>query len=329
MSQLLPADCLNEIFEYFENDKVTLHSCLLVNQLWCEISVRILWTSVWNYNTLIACLPNESKEILFTNGIITSTPTSKPPLFDYVAFIKNLEIDKIIENILENYQSTIQPDLNYKKYVVAQEIYKLLMNKIPSLKNLHFYSSTITCIPNTTFTLYPGARDCLANLSKLSCSSDIYPEFFYQLSQICHNIHSLKIKFTRVISNGLTDLIFAQKNLKCLDITQLSEENYLTQIIHSLTKHSNTIIKLRLYDFVESLSFITKFVNLQELILSFGCKIIFKELEYVTFPQLQVLNFTYYGYLKWESLQKFLENNGKNLKELYMEKSDNSMTFAI
>src|SRR3954471_21106200 len=91
MSQL-PVDCLNEIFQCLEEDKITLRSCLLVNRLWCEVSVRILWTSVWNYDTLIACLPNESKEILYRNRIITSTSTSKP-LFNYIAFIKKLEID--------------------------------------------------------------------------------------------------------------------------------------------------------------------------------------------------------------------------------------------
>src|SRR6266480_6277167 len=129
MSQL-PVDCLNEIFECLEEDKITLHSCLLVNRLWCEVSVRILWKSVWNYGTLIACLPNESKEILYKNGIIISTSTSKPPLFNYISFIKNLEIDGIIRNFLKNYQSITPLVLNYRKYIVAQEIYKLLTNQI-------------------------------------------------------------------------------------------------------------------------------------------------------------------------------------------------------
>ena len=84
----LSFDCLNEIFEHLEKDKTTLHSCLLVNRLWCQVSVRILWASVWNYDTLIACLPNETKEILYKNDIIVPTPTSKPPLFNYISFIK-------------------------------------------------------------------------------------------------------------------------------------------------------------------------------------------------------------------------------------------------
>src|SRR2546421_225185 len=102
MPFLLPADCLNEVFENLEDDKVTLHSCLLVNRLWCEVSVRILWRNIWNYScrsdnildTLIFCLPNESKELLRKNEIFISTP-SKPLLFNYAAFCKVLSINGV------------------------------------------------------------------------------------------------------------------------------------------------------------------------------------------------------------------------------------------
>src|SRR3984957_12125136 len=102
----LPADCLNEIFEYLEKDKVALHSCLLVNRLWCEVSIRILWRDVWNLSkessqqsqqallsTLIACLPDESRDLLHKDRIfIAATPTTKPPLFNYARFLKVLSI---------------------------------------------------------------------------------------------------------------------------------------------------------------------------------------------------------------------------------------------
>src|ERR1044072_1819467 len=100
-------DCLNEIFEHLENDKVTLHSCLLVNRLWCEVAVRILWRNIWNYSTtnfsstLIACLPNESKEILLKNGIVISTPTLKPPIFNYASFCKVLSMKQINYKIIK------------------------------------------------------------------------------------------------------------------------------------------------------------------------------------------------------------------------------------
>src|SRR5256714_2456599 len=96
----LPADCLNEIFEILEEDKINLRSCLLVSRLWCKISVRILWKNIWSFKysvtynrrlevssailrTLIACLSNESKELLYKNEIFISTPPSNPPIFNY------------------------------------------------------------------------------------------------------------------------------------------------------------------------------------------------------------------------------------------------------
>src|SRR6266480_5767980 len=115
MPCLLPADCLNEFFENLEDDKITLHSCLLVSRFWCKISVRILWRDIWSnryrypvtkdhmlkvdsaiLSTLISCLPNESKELLLKNEIIyisiptSKSPLSKSPLFNYASFCKVL-----------------------------------------------------------------------------------------------------------------------------------------------------------------------------------------------------------------------------------------------
>src|SRR3990170_8283 len=147
----LPVDCLNEIFERLEI-QATLHSCLLINRLWCEISVRILWKSIWNYNTLFACLPKESKEILSKNGIFISTQTSKPPLFDYVKFIKSLSIKKVhmkIENLFKDRKPITS-------IIVMQEIFKMFMNEI-SLKLLEYYDY----ISDLKFITYPEATNCL------------------------------------------------------------------------------------------------------------------------------------------------------------------------
>src|SRR6266536_4109097 len=144
-------DCLNEIFECLEEDKPSLHSCLLVNRHWCKISVRILWRNIWDSNhilrskrlfsTLIACLPNESKELLIKNEIFISTPTSKPPLFNYASFCKVLlicVIGDIIGKVLRNGSSYTDLCLKERQCLVANEVVKMFTNQISSLKKLNY-----------------------------------------------------------------------------------------------------------------------------------------------------------------------------------------------
>ncbi len=324
MPQQLPVDCLNEIFKYLKN-KVDLHSCLLVNHLWCEASVRILWTSIQNYNTLVACLPNESKKILFKNQIIISTSISKPPSFNYVAFIKSFSLNKIVENILPQ-------SFNIKKVIVVQEIFKMFMNQI-SLKTLDLYSNS-NYIQNIPFLTYPGATECLRNLSELNCSSNICSEFFYQLSQICHHIQTLKIRFEGVISNELAELVSVQQNLKYLNILNNYHHENFKEIIPLLTKLPNDLIKLdiNIRNYNIPLSFIVKFKNLQEIVLSFWHHVeCFKDLQHDVFSQLQILKFPN-TCPNYEHLARFLENNGKNLRELhipYRYGNKNSLNLAI
>ena len=200
MSRPLPADCLIEVFENLENDKSTLHSCLLVNRLWCKSSVGILWRSICSFkhnlkassaifSTLIACLPNESKELLHKNQIFISTPTSKPPLFNYVSFCKILSIDeigRIIENGIKN--NTTKILLKDRMCLVIKELLIMFMNQISSLKKLTYYDNYYIT-DEISFT-FPRAKDCLADLSELRCSTIIN---FDQLSRVCQNLQSLSI----------------------------------------------------------------------------------------------------------------------------------------
>ncbi|RIA87411.1 hypothetical protein C1645_827833 [Glomus cerebriforme] len=339
MSQLF-ADCISEIFEYLERDKNTLRSCLLVNRLWCEISVKILWRNVWNYSTynysiLISCLPDESKEILNKNGIIISTPISKPLLFNYASFCKVLSdfhVKHGVERLLKNQQTISSQNLDYNVHIVAQEIYKLFMNQISSLRELHVDLLSM----NISFTSYPGSINCLKDLSELSCRSNFYPEFFYQLSQISHNIKSIYIVFDYKVSDGLLDLIISQNNLKNLVLHQSHTHKVLTDIIPSLTELSNTLIKLGIYEIHDYIPLPLP-SNLHELVLSFYYDFSevsedsFVELQHITFSQLQILRFRY-ACPRVEYLVNFLENNGENLKELYVEdgiQSLNSLNLAI
>jgi hypothetical protein len=324
MSQL-SADCLNEIFEYLEEDVATLSSCLLVNRLWCEVSVRILWRRIRSFKLLFSCTCREIEETLYENGLTSSISTSKPPTFNYISFCKVLSVDFIYEMIdtitefFEDQGSISKQDFNK---ALTREIFKLLMNQISSLKSLKvLYPPKIQ-----NFTSLPGARDCLKNLTELQCNSNI-SDLFYGLSQICHHIQLLDITYINSTSNGLTDLISAQQNLKDLKLSCSYKGRILLKGIDtSLEKLPNhdTLIKLYLdSDNYMPIPFITKFTNLQEIMLSFDhFNHDFKELSQAYFPHLRVLKFQYEQPSN-ELLIKILENNGKNLQELYFELDHN------
>ncbi len=338
----LPTDCLNDIFEYLEEDKVSLRSCLLVNCLWCEVAVRILWNNPWNFkynvhypnrtrvslpsailSTLIACLPKESKDILYVNGIFIPPPTSKPPLFNYISFSKVLSIDAMNQTIADFLVNKQVNDLNNNKHLLLRELLKTFMNQISSLKALEYSKE----IQNTPFINFSGAKDCLTGLSAFSCYSNLYSSFFHQLSQLCHNIQTLTIVFENNKSNELKELISLQNNLKHLELITNGYEGW-TGIIPALTKHHDTLKKLYIQVYYGPLSFITSFKNLQELVISTYKSNIFNEFHHVTFSKLRVLKVSY-GCLKDEFFTKFLENNGENLIELNVLNLDKNNRSSI
>ena len=158
MSQL-PADCLNEIFEYLEEDGATLHSCLLVNRLWCEVSVRILWRKIRSYKLLFVCVIDGLREIFHDNGLTSLTSISKSPTFNYISFCKILPIDEIhcivMDQILEALEDEESVSIQDFNSALTHEVFKYLMNQISSLRRLEIlYPPSIQ-----NFASLPGARD--------------------------------------------------------------------------------------------------------------------------------------------------------------------------
>src|SRR5436305_828907 len=88
------------------------HHRIIVSNSYERVALAIL-------STLVACLPNESKELLNENEICIPTPTSRPPLFNYATFCKVLSIYKINEMIDEvlNKQSIIPRPNSQEKWL--------------------------------------------------------------------------------------------------------------------------------------------------------------------------------------------------------------------
>ena len=137
-------------------------------------------------------------------------------MFNYAAFCKALNVYFVNFNIIKllyNQQSISKQNLNNNTCIVEQEIFKLFMNQIPSLKSLSLWKFPWINI----LTNYPKAKYCLKNLSELHCNSNVHSDLFYQLSQICHNLLSFFIELDDdITSDGLIEFISVQKKLRYL-----------------------------------------------------------------------------------------------------------------
>ena len=191
-------------------------------------------------STLIACLSNESKNLLYENGISIRIPTPKSPLFNYISFIKALSFYNI-EYVVGSALNSQQINTSKNKYLVIQELLKAFMIQISSLKSLNYNISYSTII-DIPFVSFRRAKDCLTDLLEFKCVSDYYSN--HQLSQICHNIQSLSIMFNEEsnVSNGLKELICSQNHLKSLGLN--IRGNNWKDIIPFLTKHHDTLTRL-------------------------------------------------------------------------------------
>ncbi|GBB87417.1 hypothetical protein RclHR1_01390007 [Rhizophagus clarus] len=210
----LNKDILFYIFEELQNDSKSLFSCLMVNRLWCETTIPILWKNPWcydiNYNNkyylfiiIASYLSDDIKEFLMRQGIQLPSFSYQSLLFDYLSYCRSINV-KII-NIL----TSIRTPLVYNQFLLQQEFYSLFMKRLPELKYLDMKS-----IKHQIF-YFPGARFLFESLCELKCDTLIDSSYFYGLARLCQNIERLIIdNVEQKVYNSVAKLIEVQKNLK-------------------------------------------------------------------------------------------------------------------
>ncbi|CAG8509859.1 3914_t:CDS:2 [Funneliformis caledonium] len=258
MAHLLPSDCLREIFKFMREisetaveERKLLLSCLLVNRLWCETAVEILWRDPWRFGrfsrdqiywkplsrTIFSCLSKEQKELIKRNNISLSL-TDKRPLFDYIPsiqFLSNDHIKKVVENILMTGVKCSDTLFHYNANILENELWKLFMKKCVTVRYLQ--------LPNTPIVHFPGANQCLAALSEFECSAYAPIKLFLDLAQVCRNIKSMIIDPCGDDNDGLETLICLQNNLQHVRLHSI-EDDKCQRIGEALKTQSKTLTSL-------------------------------------------------------------------------------------
>ncbi|RGB25752.1 hypothetical protein C1646_771307 [Rhizophagus diaphanus] len=297
---ILNKDILHLIFEYLEDNKNDLYSCLLVNKTWCEIIVLILWKDPWKkltyfrsamllLNVIISHIQDEAKikeiyDYLENSGIYMSS--HQRPSLNYISFCKHLNLGSIT-NITENIK-----DLS-ERLIVEDEIFKLFINK--NVKITHLY------IPrkfNYQIHLIPEAKICFSKIKFLRCYTNIDNNILTGLSE-CKSIEYL-VLFIESSNNNyeIIKLIKAQKKLVNVyfgsyDSYEPQDEPFCKILENSLIKHSNTIQYFARYKSFTT-EILSSLTNLK--CLEFHGDHLFEEskwkcLENLSLPSLQFLKF--------------------------------------
>ncbi|CAG8580554.1 13698_t:CDS:1 [Ambispora leptoticha] len=104
MSTKFPPETLQEIFWNLKEDASTLHSCLLVNRLWCDNAIVVLWHNPFELcpsaKLLNALLPFIRGQRILENkdGMLRLSPK---PFYYYPGFLRVLSIGAIYQTVAD------------------------------------------------------------------------------------------------------------------------------------------------------------------------------------------------------------------------------------
>ncbi|PKC59785.1 hypothetical protein RhiirA1_468955 [Rhizophagus irregularis] len=212
-----------EIIKYFQNDYPTLHSCILVNKLWCHLAIPLLWENpfsiyVKNHNFIGIYLHNINDDLKtkFNKYKVINNSLPSSTLFNYPKFLKYLNTYEFIFSVRKWFGSPI-------KYINLESISYLT----------DFYIMIDICV-----SLFKIFIENEVNLHTLEIDStsiiydSIYPsnilELILQNTNFIHNIKNLKFHIIdnnrniALIKDRISQIINLQQNLKKILINRNS-----------------------------------------------------------------------------------------------------------
>ncbi|GET60223.1 hypothetical protein RhiirA5_421017 [Rhizophagus irregularis] len=304
--QLYP-DCLRRIFEYIVDSSEYLHithknlySCILVNKLFFQNAIPILWRNPWNPNsnksknnynkklsiarTILSCLlqyhreQQQDKNLTDIFGLISFENPMKDPIFDYVSYCRHincLDIENVTRMLIENKRElNVIFDKKHEEnigYILFEEIWRLFMKKCNNIEYLKLPQ-------NINISILPGSQQCLRWLNELECvvgneMNQSINKNFIGLANICHNLTKIRINPLDKDDRGLATLIKAQNNLEEIHLFTNQHVENLRFINQALSTKSNSLEILSFkgnFYFSSQNSFLSSLHNLKQLHIKFA-----------------------------------------------------------
>ncbi|GBC04514.1 hypothetical protein RclHR1_05700009 [Rhizophagus clarus] len=266
----LPSESMIEILKHLENDKKSLHSCVLINRHWCRQSISHLWVEPFTsklsdkstlslLRTYFGCLKNEDK-ILFTLEVGEFLPrySTTSPFFNYASFLKKLNTRllghsvSLWVNLEENLFSSNKSKSEITN-LMLKALYKLFIKSGAKLNSLTLDVSAGSMDIAAEISLFRTNLNFISNIRKLNCIfSNPSSEIFYNMSdlwdelpKICTGIRVLDVDANDMHwSSGqtLANLIKSQTELSNVKFRSFGSR--VTSAVAMLAKKSDTLTSL-------------------------------------------------------------------------------------
>ncbi|KAG9306438.1 hypothetical protein G9A89_003548 [Geosiphon pyriformis] len=347
---ILPAECLQEVFKYYENDPHTLRSCLLVDRYWCQNAVAVLYRNPFEIIrepsaklilTFLSFLDDDVKIKLEENGLELSSMFTKTSMLNYAAVLRTLSYKAIYDCVLKivprNHPKFTRQWMREKFCrVVVEELCKYFTLNCLMLNELSFDTKNMTFYPpevKIKFPAHPGAGLLLHQIRKFSCGGKYDKgNLMKTMSRVCRDLHTLELNFSshdmydpkngdRTETNQMGALILAQRRLQKFVIR--GSYCFLSDLMPALASQSSSLTHVEfiqvLFQNSDPLEVVALCQNLETLIFD-DCKSLTNEtlapLARTSFTRLRKLIFKNAHRRELHNLIPVIENTNGSLREV-------------
>ncbi|PKY23264.1 hypothetical protein RhiirB3_437418 [Rhizophagus irregularis] len=355
----------NEIIKYFHDDYITLHSCILINRLWCRLAIPLLWENPFsiqfpkNYHFIEIYLHNlndNDKTKLNEYGINNDLIPSNT-LFNYSSFIQHLDTSNIISSI-ESWGAAVRTSKTQISKFIYRSLFQIFIENEVNLHSLEVVSSSSqeSKYFDDIFKLNPNffRNIKILNLEDSFITVETLTKFSTLLNSNCNSISSLYFKFPlcyndnnghSTIEKSLSQIINSQENLRKILLGFSRFSLYHTLLSLKSSNCSNTLNTIIFYyvdfkniidtKFIPQIINITKPFKLKSLILNEILQIeslllLIQKFVIIYCSKIKILYLpSGLNSQNINSLINLIENIKQNLNYLLIDTNDNHLSSII
>ncbi|GET60610.1 uncharacterized protein OCT59_008411 [Rhizophagus irregularis] len=243
-----------EVIKYFRNDKSTLHSCILVNRLWCRLAIPLLWEDPFSFRTVICNfigiylhnLNDDDLKSKLNQHIINNNSLPSNTLFNYVKFLKYLNIFDIIScvgmwfTIKKSEPGNNDFSATDFKRLIGISLFKIFIENEVNLHTLEIEISSIYYYTyfNDILEIILQNTNFIHNISNLNLYVNSSIRFSYD---IINNEYML-------IKNRISQIINLHQNLKKISFYHDNFPLCQSLLLSKVSNCSNTLNTITFYN---------------------------------------------------------------------------------